>query len=147
MDLPANGRIPKLKTSETTITEVYNDVFRISTYMYSINLTFSQFLIRDEQPLLYHTGMNAIFPQVRDAVATVIDPSTIRWISFSHFEIDECGSLNQWLRLAPNAEVISSMVTSFSLNDLMLRRMPSYVDGMVIETGKYRFRYMDTCAA
>lgn len=75
------------------ITEVAPDVFRITTFVEPANLQFSQFLVRDEEPLLFHTGLRALFPAVKDAVASLVDPRTLRWIGFSHFEADECGSL------------------------------------------------------
>ena len=88
----------------TTVNEIAPDFYRISTYIPEAELQFNQFLIDDDEPVLFHTGMKGLFPLVREAVATVIDPSTIRWISFSHFEADECGSLNEWLQIAPNAK-------------------------------------------
>ena len=63
----------------TTITEIAPDTFRINTFISEANLGFSQFLIRDEEPLLFHTGMRALFPAVREAVAKLIDPATLRW--------------------------------------------------------------------
>ncbi len=36
-----------------------------------------------------------MFPAVREAVASLIDPASLRWISWSHFEVDECGALNE----------------------------------------------------
>jgi flavorubredoxin len=75
-----------------SITEIAPDVFRLSLFIPEANLQFNQFLVRDYEPLLFHTGMRAIFPQVREAVAELIDPSTLRHVSFSHFEADECGA-------------------------------------------------------
>ena len=94
----------------TTTTEVASNIFQISTYIPEVNLQFNQFLVRDDEPLLFHTGMNVLFPAVLEAVKTIIDPATLRWISFSHFEADECGSLNQWLDVAPHAEPACSLV-------------------------------------
>src|SRR5688500_3185647 len=94
----------------TTITEIAPDIYRISTYIKEIDLQFNQFLVKDEQPLLWETGMKQMFPVVRDAVSKLIDPASLRWISFSHFEPDECGSLNEWLSLAPRAEALCSVV-------------------------------------
>ena len=94
----------------TTVDEIAPDVFRISTYVPEANLQFAQFLVRDDEPLLFETGMRALFPAVRDAVAQVIDPATLRWVSFSHFEADECGSLNEWLTIAPRAQAACSLV-------------------------------------
>ncbi len=129
----------------TTVNEIAPDVYRISTFIPEIDLQFSQFLIEDDEPLLFHTGMRSLFPLVRDAVATVIDPSKIRWISFSHFEADECGSLNEWLHLAPNAEPLCSMVGALvSINDFAVRPAKGMNDGEVLSTGKNRFRYVRT---
>ena len=80
----------------TSITEIAPDTFRITTFIAEINLGFTQFLVRDDEPLLYHTGGRALFPVVHEAVSKLIDPATLRWIGFSHFEADECGSLNEW---------------------------------------------------
>ena len=106
----------------TTIHEIAPDLFRISTYNADGGLQFNQFLVRDEQPLLFHTGHKTLFPVVREAVASLIDPTTIRFIGFSHFEADECGSLNEWLTLVPNAEALCSFVGAVvSINDFALR--------------------------
>jgi len=94
----------------TTITEIAADVFRISTFVPEAGIQFNQFLVRDDEPLLYHTGMQSIFPAVYAAVEQVIDPASLRWIGFSHFEPDECGSLNRWLEAAPAAAAVSSHV-------------------------------------
>lgn len=127
------------------VTEIAPDLFRISTYIPEFGLQFNQFLVRDDEPLLFHTGMNALFPAVHEAVASVIDPSQIRWIGFSHFEADECGSLNEWLRIAPAAQPVCSMVGAMvSINDFAIRPARGMADGEVIETGKHRFRFVQT---
>jgi len=127
------------------VTEIAPDLYRISTYVPEIDLQFNQFLVRDDEPLLFHTGMKALFPLVRDAVASLIDPSSIRWIGFSHFEADECGSLNEWLQVAPAAQPVCSMVGALvSVNDFALRPARGMTDGEVLSTGKYRFRFLQT---
>ena len=130
----------------TQINEIAPDMFRISTFISEINLQFNQFLVRDEQPLLYHTGMKGLFPVVRDAVATLIDPTRIRWISFSHFEADECGALGEWQTLAPEATAVCSLVGKMvSVDDVVARRpAQALADGEVFSTGKYRFRLLHT---
>jgi flavorubredoxin len=85
------------------IDEVATDLYRISLYVPPFDLQFNHFLIRDDEPLLFHTGMRGMFPEVREAVASLMDPATLRWISWSHFEVDECGALNEWLSIAPKA--------------------------------------------
>ena len=127
------------------VTEIAPDVYCISTYVPEINLQFNQFLVMDDEPLLFHTGMRAMFPAVRDGVAAVVDPSRVRWIGFSHFEADECGSLNEWLQVAPHAQPVCSMVGALvSVNDFASRPALGMTDGQVLETGKYRFRFVQT---
>src|SRR5687768_16405158 len=127
-----------------SVTEIAADCYRISTYIPEIDLQFNQFLIKDEEPLLFHTGMKVLFPTVREAVETIIDPAKIRWISFSHFEADECGSLNEWLQIAPDAQPACSMVGALvSVNDFALRPAKGMVDGEILVTGQHRFRFVD----
>ncbi len=127
------------------VTEVAPDVYRIETYVKAFELGFNQFLIKDEEPLLYHTGMKGIFPDVRDAVATIIDPSQIRWIGFSHFEVDECGALNEWLELAPSAEAVCSEAGALvNMADFSSRPTRGLTNDEVLRTGKYRFRFRST---
>ena len=128
-----------------SVTEIAPDVYRISTYIPEIELQFNQFLIKDEEPLLFHTGMRMLFPAVREAVATIMDPAKIRWISFSHFEADECGSLNEWLQIAPAAQAVCSLVGALvSINDFALRPAKGMTDGEVFNTGQRRFRFAQT---
>ena len=127
------------------VTEIAPDVYRLSLFIPEFELQFNQFLVKDEEPLLFHTGMRAIFPQVRETVAKIIDPSTIRHISFSHFEADECGSLNEWLAVAPHAEAVCSFVGAVvSVNDFASRPARGLADGETFETGKYKFRFVQT---
>jgi flavorubredoxin len=128
------------------ITEIAPDIFRISTFVPEANLQFNQFLVRDEQPLLFHTGMKALFPIVRDAVATLLPPTTIRWIGFSHFEADECGALAEWQTLAPAATAVCSLVAKLVSVDDMVAHRPAHAlaDGELLCTGKYRFRMLQT---
>ncbi|MGH7820618.1 MAG: MBL fold metallo-hydrolase [Candidatus Binatia bacterium] len=128
-----------------TVTEIAPEIFRISTYVPEFGLQFGQFLVRDEEPLLFHTGLRRIFPGVHEAVAKLIDPSRLRWISFSHFESDESGALNEWLDAAPNAEAACSMVGALvNVDDFALRPARQLADGEVLETGNRRFRFLRT---
>ncbi|HWS99758.1 MAG TPA: hypothetical protein VN256_05735 [Pyrinomonadaceae bacterium] len=127
------------------ISEIAPDLYRISTYVPGIDLQFNQFLVKDDEPLLYHTGMKALFPSVLEAVKSLIDPSRLRWIGFSHFEADECGSLNEWLQLAPAAQPVCSMIGALvSVNDFAVRPALGMTDGEALNTGKHRFRFMQT---
>lgn len=127
------------------ITEIASDLYAISIYVPDFNLRFNHFLIKDEEPLLFHTGMRQMFPLVRDAVARVIDPSTIRWLSFSHFEADECGALNDWLALAPQAEPVCGLVGALvSVNDAAVRPARVLAHDEILKTGTYRVRFRRT---
>jgi flavorubredoxin len=125
--------------------EIAPDLFRISVLWPEINLQFNHFLVRDAEPLLYHAGLRRMFPDVREAVSQVIDPGRLRWISFSHFEADECGALNQWLALAPQAQAACPQLQALlSVNDFALRPAREMAREDVLSTGKYRFRYIPT---
>lgn len=127
------------------IDEIAPDVFRISLYAEAFNLQFNHFLVRDEEPLLFHAGMKGMFSDLYDAVSTLIDPGTLRWISWSHFEVDEVGGLNQWLAAAPNAQAACSLVGALvNLNDFADRPPRGLEKGERIETGRYRFRFHPT---
>ncbi|HYZ84281.1 MAG TPA: MBL fold metallo-hydrolase [Bryobacteraceae bacterium] len=129
----------------TNVTEIAPDVFRISVFVPEINLQFNHFLVRDEEPLLFHTGLRGMFPLLREAIARVIDPATIRHIGFSHFESDECGSLNSWLEIAPNAEPVCGLIGAIvSVNDFSIRPPRILTSAETVSTGKYRFRFLHT---
>ena len=127
------------------VTEIGPDVYRLSVYVPEFELQFNHFLVKDEQPLLYHAGLKAMFPLLRDAVSQIIDPAQLRWIAFSHFESDECGGLNDWLELAPAAEpACSDLGAMVSVNDYATRPARALADGDRIDTGKYKFRSIRT---
>lgn len=129
----------------TNITEIAPDIFRISTFIPEANLQFAQFLVRDDEPLLFHTGMRALFPIVREAVGKIIPPETVKWIGFSHFEADECGALNEWQTVAPEATPVCSFVGKVvSIDDFALRPARPMNDGESFSTGKYSFRFLQT---
>jgi len=127
------------------VDEIAPDVFRISVFVPAFNLQFNHFLVKDDEPLLFHAGYRMMFDEIREAMAKVIDPATLRWIGFSHFESDECGSLNRWLAIAPQAQAVCSLVSTLvSVNDFADRPPRGMSDGEVLETGKHRFRFCST---
>jgi flavorubredoxin len=128
-----------------TVTEIAPDLYRISIYASFADLQFNHFVMKDEEPLLFHTGLRGMFPEVREAVAKVIDVARLRHISFSHFESDECGALNEWLAVAPQAQVTCSQLGAMvSVNDFIGREARGLGEGETFTTGKYRFRYVTT---
>lgn len=128
------------------ITEVAPDLFQITTFVKPFNLQFSQFVVRDDEPFLFHTGPRLLFPVVKEAVASLMDPSRLRWLGFSHFEADECGTLPEWQALAPHCTAVCSLVGKLvSVDDcLSLRPAQGLLDGHVVQTGRYRFRFLAT---
>ena len=129
----------------TRIDEVAPDLYRISVYAEKFDLQFNHFLVRDEEPLLFHTGMRGMFPQVREALAKVIDPATLRWISWSHFEVDECGALNEWLAIAPHAlPVCGELGAMINVADFSNRPPRALKPDEILETGEHRFRFVPT---
>jgi len=129
-----------------TIDEIAPEVYRICVWQPELNLQFNHFLVCDDEPLLFHTGYNRVFEELREAVARLIDPAKLRWIGFSHFESDECGSLNKWLELAPHARPLCTFLSAvLSVNDYALREARVLGEGESLATGKYRFRVHSTC--
>lgn len=118
---------------ETRIDEIASGVFRLSTFIAEMppsGFTFNQFLVKGEEPLLFHCGMRGIFPLVSGAVARIMPLERLRWIGFGHVEADECGAMNQWLAAAPQAQVAHGMVAcDVSLNDLADRAPRALADG------------------
>ena len=127
------------------ITEIAPDVYRISILTPEINLQFNHFLLKDDEPLLFHAGYRRFFPELREAVARLIDPTQLRWVSFSHFEGDECGALNLWLETAPQAQAASNFLGAIlNLNDFAVREPRILQPGEALATGKHRFRFVST---
>ena len=113
--------------------------------MAEYHLQFNHFLIRDDEPLLFHAGLRGMFPLVREAVGRVLDPSKLRWIAFSHFESDECGALNHWLETgALGASRLQSGRHHRGCGRLRDRPSRGLADGDVLTTGRYRFRFCST---
>ena len=127
------------------IDEIATDLYRISLYVEDFDLQFNHFLVKDDEPLLFHTGMRGMFPAVRDAVARVIDPAQLRWIGWSHFEMDECGALNEWLAAAPHATpVCSQLGAMINIADFADRPPKGLDPGETLATGRHRFRFVPT---
>jgi flavorubredoxin len=130
---------------DTTTTEIADGIFRISTFVPDAGLSFNQILIRADEPLLFHTGMRALFPVVSAAVDAIVPLSSMRWIGFGHVEADECGAMNQWLDAAPESKVAFGAIGCMvSVNDLADRPPRPLDDGEVIDLGGKRVRYLST---
>lgn len=127
------------------VSEIAPDVYRISVFVQDFNLQFNHFLINDDEPMLYHAGMRQMFPAVKEAVSKIISPSQIKWIGFSHFEVDECGALNEWLQLAPNAQAVCSEAGAIvNMGDYAIRPAYAMAGNAVLSTGKHNYRFIRT---
>ncbi|HEX9591934.1 MAG TPA: MBL fold metallo-hydrolase [bacterium] len=133
---------------ETKTHEIADGIFRFSTLVPDITpdgFTFNQFLIRAEEPLLFHTGPRGMYPLIAEAVSKVVPIAEVRWITFGHVEADECGFMNQWLAAAPRSEVAHGAIgVMVSLNDLADRPPRALQDGEVLDLGGRRVRHIDT---
>ncbi len=136
-------------SSGTRIDEIAEGIYRISTPVppsdFPGGFTFNQFLTDDDEPLLFHTGLRQLFPRVREAIATVLAPESLRHVSFSHVEADECGSLNEFLAVAPEAGVLCGTVAAdVSVRDLSDRPPRSLDDAEEVSLGHHTVRWLYT---
>ena len=131
--------------SGTTVDEIADRIYRISTPVHALGgFTFNQYLIADEEPLLFHTGPRRMFPLVREAVSRVIPIERLRYLGVSHFEADECGALNEFLAVAPRAVPVCSAVGAMvSLSDVADREPRPLADGEKLLIGSRHIRWVD----
>jgi len=133
--------------SGTNIFEIADGIYRINTPLSVVpgGFSFNQYLIVDDEPLLFHTGLRRMFPLVREAVVTVMPVERLRYVALSHFEADECGSLNEWLAAAPQAVAVCSRVAAMtSIQDVADRPPRALSDGEILSLGSRRVRWFDT---
>ncbi|MGH7881174.1 MAG: MBL fold metallo-hydrolase [Steroidobacteraceae bacterium] len=130
---------------QSRVTEIASDTYQITAFHPEFGFQFNQFLVLDDEPFLMHTGTRRMFETTLAGVASLMDPSTLRWIGFSHFEADECGALNSWLRTAQRAQpVCGELGAVININDFADRAPRSLADNEVLRTGKHRLRYLAT---
>lgn len=132
----------------TRTDEIADGIFRLSTFVEEVppsGFTFNQYLIRADEPLLFHCGGRRLFAPVSEAAARILPLERLRWISFGHVESDECGSMNAWLAAAPNAQVAHGMTACMvSLMDLADRPPRVLQNQEVLDLGGKQVRYLDT---
>lgn len=133
--------------SGTNVNEIAAGIYRINTpvaFEGGAGFSFNQYLILDEEPLLFHTGLRKMFPLVREAVASLMPVERLRHIAFSHVEADECGSLNEWLAVAPQATPLCGRVAGMvSIEDLADRSPRIMADGESLSLGSHNVRWFD----
>lgn len=134
--------------SGTNVHEVADGIYRINTPVEIPGVggfSFNQYLIADDEPLLFHTGPRRMFPLVREAVDSVLPASGLRYVAFAHVEADECGSLNEWLGAAPQAlPVCGTVAATVSIEDLADRPPRALADGELLSLGRHALRWFDT---
>jgi flavorubredoxin len=132
--------------TDTRVDAIADGIFRLNTPVTIPGgaFSFNQYLIVDDEPLLFHTGPKRLFSVVREALARVIAPNKLRFVAFSHFESDECGSLNEWLAFAPNAEPVCGVVNTMINADTFDRPPRTLADGEELVIGRHRLRWFDT---
>jgi flavorubredoxin len=130
---------------QCTVTEIATDIYRISTFNPQFGIQFNQFLLKDDEPFLMHTGLRSMFQSTLEGVSSIIDPANLRWLAFSHFESDECGALNDWLRVSRRAQPLCGIVGAIvNVNDFAERPARPMSDGETLETGSHRLRFLAT---
>ena len=128
-----------------TVTEIAQDIYRINIEAPGSAVTYSFFVIKDELPTLVETGMNRMFDESLEAVKQLIDPSTLRYILVPHFEGDECGALNRFLGLAPNAQPVCSPIgAATNMADFSIREPIAMEDGQILDLGQHRLECLVT---
>jgi len=133
--------------SRTNIHEIAEGIYRINTpvELGVGKFSFNQYLIEDEAPLLYHTGPRRMFPLVREAIARVMPVERLRYVALSHYEADECGSLNDFLAVAPAAQPVCGRIAALvSLNDVADRAPLALADGESLVLGRHHLHWIDT---
>jgi flavorubredoxin len=136
------------KQSGTNIHEIADRIYRINTPVViegAGGFSFNQYLIVDDEPLIFHTGPRKMFPLVREAVASILPVERLRYVAFSHVEADECGSLNEWLAAAPRSVPLCGTVAAMvSIGDLADRAPRALADGELLSLGDHSVRWFDT---
>jgi flavorubredoxin len=134
---------------ETRVDEIADRIYRLSTFVPEVappaGITFNQFLIDADEPMLFHCGQRFLFPAVSAAAAKIIDLKRLKWITFSHVESDECGALNEWLSAAPDAIAAHGRIgCNIWLNDSAVRPPRALGNGEVLDLGGKRVMRIDT---
>jgi flavorubredoxin len=135
--------------SGTNVHEVASGIYRINTPIDVPDgpgrFSFNQYLILDEQPMLFHTGPRRMFPLVREAIQAVMPVERLRYVGLSHFEADECGALNDVLAAAPSAVPVCGRIAALvSVNDVADRPPRALADGETLSLGRHQLQWFDT---
>lgn len=132
----------------TNVQEIADGIYRINTPVDlpgGLAFSFNQYLVLDDEPLLFHMGSRKLFPLVREAVVSLMPIERLRYVALSHTEADECGSINQWLAAAPAAMPVCSQIGAMvSINDMADRPARAMADGEQLALGRHTLQWLDT---
>ena len=67
--------------SGTNISEIATGIYRINTPVAipgTPGFSFNQYLVVDDEPLLFHTGLRKLFPVVSEAIAAPLSRQSIK---------------------------------------------------------------------
>src|SRR5262244_863005 len=123
---------------DTRVTEIGDGIYRLSTFTPEVGptgFTFNQFLVVDDEPLLFHTGPRGMFPLVSEAIAAVMPLEGLRYVAFSHYENDECGALTELLAAAPDALPVCGRINGLINDDAFDRPPGTLADGEALSLG------------
>ena len=137
------------RESGTNVHEIADGIYRINTPIAIPGgpgaFSFNQYLIVDDAPMLFHTGLRRLFPYVREAVDSIIPAASLRYIGLSHVEADECGALNEWLAVAPHSQAVCGRIAAMtSINDMADRPPRALADGEDLALGRHALTWFDT---
>ena len=136
------------RASGTNIHEIAADIYRINTPVAipgTAGFSFNQYLVVDDEPFLFHTGLRRLFPVVSEAITAVVPVPRLKYVALSHFEADECGAINEFLAVAPNAVPVCGRVAAMtSVNDFADRLPKVLADNEELDLGHHRIRWFDT---
>lgn len=130
------------------IDEIAPDTYRVCIPVPDLmpgGFSFNQYLIVDERPLLFHTGPRKLFPRIRAQIDKVLPLAQLRYVAFSHFEADECGSLADFLTAAPQAQPVCSDIGAMvSVSDIVDVAPLGMADGQVLSLGRHELAWQAT---
>lgn len=131
------------RSRDTRTDEIADGIYRLSTHVTCApppgGTSVNQFLVNADEPLLFHTGLRAMFPSVVEALARIVPVPRLRWVSFGHLEADECGAMNLVLAVAPASRVaFGALGCLVSLDDLADRPPRALAPGEALDLGGRR---------
>ena len=134
-----------IKDIDVNISEISDGIYRISGFSNTFGITFNQFLIDDEKPMLIHTGPIGTYKNIEQKIKEVIPLQKLAYVSFLHFESDEWGGM-AFLESA-DAKLVCSDLSS-KLNMIGWYNVPidhiAVWENDILKIGKRQFKFIMT---